>query len=462
MAKNPDTSPPPPAVRQLRLLGYAYIALLVLEGALRKWVAPALSEPLLLIRDPVVLLAYGVAFSHGIFPQNRYILIGGAIIGAGLVTTLFFGHGNPIVAAFGVKATFLHIPFAFLLGRVFDLSDVVRIGKWWLWGTIPMTAIIVLQFYSPQSAWINLSVGGVEGGGFAGALGRYRPPGTFSFIVGVIWFYTFTAAFLMAGLTQHNRYSKLLLGLAALSLLIAVPVSISRSLILAAGLTAAVGLFTATFRKNAFQRLGRLLVIALFAILAASQFGVFEDSVAAFAQRWENSTGQRGGFSEAILGRLLYTFYGPFSNLEEAPVFGLGLGYGTQVGARLLTGERGFTIAESEWFRMTGELGIFLGTAFILWRVAFGAKLGLLCLGALKNGNGVALILFSATAYNLLMGQLGQATIMGFTIMGIGLTIAAMRNPKRSPANSPAKSPTNTKASAAPPAAKDEQEPAQA
>ncbi|MBC7881424.1 MAG: hypothetical protein H7Y37_08820, partial [Anaerolineae bacterium] len=36
--------------------------LLIFEGALRKWAIPQLSTPLLLVRDPFVLLAYFLAY----------------------------------------------------------------------------------------------------------------------------------------------------------------------------------------------------------------------------------------------------------------------------------------------------------------------------------------------------------------------------------------------------------------
>ena len=39
----------------LKKLFWAYFLLLIFEGALRKWVMPQLSAPLLLIRDPLAL-----------------------------------------------------------------------------------------------------------------------------------------------------------------------------------------------------------------------------------------------------------------------------------------------------------------------------------------------------------------------------------------------------------------------
>ncbi len=433
--------------RQLRWLGWTYILLLLIEGALRKWFLPGFSDYLLLVRDPVVLYAYFLAFTHHKFPANKYVLSGFVICAVSVVTALVAGHGNPVVAAFGFRANYLHIPFAFIIGSVFNRDDVIRIGKWWLWGSLLMTALIVMQFYSPQSSWVNRSVGGIEGAGFSGALGRYRPPGTFSFIVGVVWFYAFTMAFLVAGITQHNRYSKLLLALGAMAIFISVPVSISRSLILISGLIFAVGMFASTFQRNALKRFARIILLGLVGFLIASQLEVFDEAKAAFLARWERSTNEdKGGVESAIIGRTLTEFIGPFVMDEDIPFLGKGIGAGTQVGAKLLTGERGFDLGEAEWFRLMGEGGMLLGFLYISWRVWLTITFGRVAFKAYRRGNGMALIFFTATAYNLLIGQFGQSTINGFTIVGMGLTLASMRLPKSASPQQDVKVPHQTAA----------------
>ena len=52
----------------LRRMIWLYFALLIIEGALRKWALPSLSAPLLVIRDPVVLLIYVQALRSRQFP----------------------------------------------------------------------------------------------------------------------------------------------------------------------------------------------------------------------------------------------------------------------------------------------------------------------------------------------------------------------------------------------------------
>lgn len=428
--------------KQLRYLGYTYILLLILEGALRKWALPSLSNPLLLIREPVVLLAYFLAFTHKRFPFNRYVVTGFALMLLAAFTTMALGHANPLVIAFGFKVNVWHIPFAFIIGKAFNRNDVIKLGRWWLWATVAMTAIIVLQFYAPQSAWINRAPGGGEGGGFGNVMGRARPPGTFSFIIGLVWFYVFSAAFFIAGITQHKYYSKTLLAISGIALCIALPVSISRSLMLSVAFTFAVGIFLSAIQTNSLIKFFRIGVIACVALLIASQLPVFDEAKEVFAERWERSTREeKGGVQTMIVWRILREFLEPFIEIEEHSFIGEGLGAGTQVGAKLLTGERGFHLGEIEWERLIAEGGIVLGTLYILWRLWLGLSLFHYCNIAFKRGNALGYIFLTACLYNIFVGQWGQISINGFTALGIGLTIASMRIHKSATATAPESTP---------------------
>ena len=53
---------------------WIYFLLLLFEGAFRKWFLPGWSQELLIIRDPIALWIYYLAYSRGIFPlHNPYI-----------------------------------------------------------------------------------------------------------------------------------------------------------------------------------------------------------------------------------------------------------------------------------------------------------------------------------------------------------------------------------------------------
>lgn len=431
MASKPDYAPLDKPIRKLRWLCVAYIMMLVLEGSLRKWALPQLSDALLLARDPIVLLAYFIAVVHRVLPLTRYLVAGLFLAALWVMSTLLFGHENPFVCAFGFRVNFLHVPFAFIMGLVFYRSDVIWVGKWWLWATIAMTVLIVLQFSMPQSAWVNRSVGGAEGAGFSGALGKFRPPGTFSFIIGVVWFYAYSTAFLVAGISQHKRYSKLLLGLSAISIIIALPVSISRMLVFVVGITFCAGMLISALQKGAIQRYLRIIVFIAFGMFVACQIPVFDEAIEAFMHRWDTSTSDgMGGVQGQVFDRIINEFLGPFKIDSQIPFLGEGLGAGTQVGAKMLTGLRAFSLGEAEWFRITGEGGIILGGMFIAWRIWLAVTLAKYAFVQQLKGNGLSMILLSVTAYNVLVGQIGQTTVHGFMIVGIGLTIASLRERK--------------------------------
>src|SRR5713226_3418491 len=62
------------AKQYVRRLIWLYFWLLLIEGALRKWVLPTYSNPLLLIRDPVVIAIYLLAIPAKVFPRNGWTL----------------------------------------------------------------------------------------------------------------------------------------------------------------------------------------------------------------------------------------------------------------------------------------------------------------------------------------------------------------------------------------------------
>src|ERR1700690_2343488 len=87
----------------LRRMIWLYFALLIAEGALRKWIVPSLSTPLLVIRDPLVLLIYVQAVRCRRFPVNgpmvAYFLLLSSFILLALFQLIASIGGGPLVAA---------------------------------------------------------------------------------------------------------------------------------------------------------------------------------------------------------------------------------------------------------------------------------------------------------------------------------------------------------------------------
>ncbi|MEJ7769742.1 MAG: hypothetical protein WKF89_18125, partial [Chitinophagaceae bacterium] len=51
---------------------WLYILLLIFEGALRKWILPGLSTPLLIIRDPLAIWLLVTAVRQGVLKANVF------------------------------------------------------------------------------------------------------------------------------------------------------------------------------------------------------------------------------------------------------------------------------------------------------------------------------------------------------------------------------------------------------
>ncbi|MFN6947144.1 MAG: hypothetical protein ACK4ND_19555, partial [Cytophagaceae bacterium] len=298
---------------------WIYFWLLIFEGALRKWFLPGLATPLLVVRDPVAIFLILSAWHKRILLASPY-LIGMVLIGlVGLHTALLFGHGSFPVALFGARILLIHFPVIFVIGKVFDKADVLKMGRTLLIVAIPMAFLIALQFYSPQEAWVNRGIGGEGSAGFSGALGYFRPPGTFSFTNGVSLFFGMVACLVFYFWLNPSYINRFILLAASASLLTAIPLSISRSLLFQVGV---ISIFAFLSIWGNAKHMGRMLatgmgVLILIAVLSQTSF--FQTSVAVFTHRFENATELEGGMEGVLLDRYLGGLVGALYGAGNLP-----------------------------------------------------------------------------------------------------------------------------------------------
>src|SRR4029077_2264076 len=129
--------------------------------------------------------------------------------------------------------------------------------------------------------------------------------------------------------------------------------------------------------------------------------------------------------ARGLIARVLASFEDAFFVYGKAPFLGYGLGIGTNVGARFLTGHSGFLLTEGEWSRIFLESGPVLGIAYVAWRLALVGRIGWLCIKSVRLGNVLPLLLFSSSFLPMINGQFGQPTILGFAVFTTGLALAA-------------------------------------
>ena len=411
-----------------RRLIYLYVFLLFFEGGLRKWVLPQLAGPLTIVRDPVMV---GIIFSYLLAGRkllNAYTL---PIVALGLgsfVLTLGLGHQNIIIDLFGFRTLVLHFFLIFIAGEVLTRSDVETIGRYTIYLLPLMTLIIGLQFYSPQSAFVNRGIGGdLEGAGFSGTMGYLRPSGTFSFTNGSVSYYSLAAAYLFYFLGESKRIGKIPLIIGFVSAVVAIPLSISRTYIVQ---FAASGFFFFLVSLRSGQSIRNLAVaflLAPIALLALSTLEFFQTALSVLTTRFEVANRVEGGLDTSIADRFLGGLIRAFTESEEIPWHGVGLGVGTNVGATLLTGRKVFIVGEGEWSRIVGEMGVWLGGSVLLLRLVLSIHLLVSsCLAALR-GNALPFMLLSFGFLKVLLGGWSQPTSHGFSMVSAGLIIASLK-----------------------------------
>jgi hypothetical protein len=417
--------------RKIQLLLWSYFWLLIFEGALRKWVVPELSDPLLLARDPICMVAIALGWPYLMHGINQiFVVTLYAIAGFAMVFAMLFGHKDWFTALFGARILVLHFPLIFLFGAVFNTDDAWKFAKALLILGIPMTILIGFQFSLPQEHLVNVAPGGEGSAGYAGAMDKFRPPGTFSFISGLSNFYGLTAAAFVGWVTCGPKPIPKWIWLAGVALIFALPLSISRSLLFNYISVIGFALLACILAGKALKNflIGGALVSLIFLFLSGN--ALYNEAQQAFSYRWNDATFTEGGHL-GVLGvldvRLLGVFRDGIDLANQSPLFGQGIGMGTNVGAMRLNGTMEFLLAESEWGLIMGELGVFLGVVYISFRVFIAIYLLILSFNNAIKGNTFPLILLAFVFPSFVLGQTFQSTSLGFIIFGAGLTLAASR-----------------------------------
>ena len=418
-------------IRQFFVKGiWLYFFLLIFEGALRKWVLPSLAGPLLIVRDPVAIVLLLYAWYHNMLPRNIFIVWMSVIAFISIITTLFIGHGNLFVTIYGARLYLIHFPFIFLIGKVFNRDDVIKMGKVVLWISIPMAVLVAMQFYSPQSAWVNRGLGGDESGaGFTGAMGYYRPPGTFSFTSGTVAFFSLAGSYIIYFWVRTENVQKIILFGATIGLLMALPFSISRSLTFAVGVK--LIFLMMTLSQNP-KLVGKILVGGMgigILIIILGKTGFLDTPIEVFLKRFEQAGNSEGGVEGTLVNRYLGGMYSSIVNSTDKAFFGKGIGMGSNAGSAMLGAGRTFLIAEGEWPRTIGEMGAFLGISVIAIRLIISAKLAWASYLRIQHGEILPWMLLSYALLVFPQGSWAQPTVLGFSTLIMGLLIASFNKP---------------------------------
>jgi len=408
----------------IKKLIWAYFLLLLVEGALRKWFLPSLSQGLLIIRDPIVIWIYYLCYAQGVFPlNNKYLQRCFQWVALAAILSLLVNQAHPLTIAYGARTNLLHFPLIFIMARVLSFEDVVKFGKAFLLLALPMTWIVAQQFQADRFDAINVAAGGT-GHQMMTSGDKVRASGTFTFVSGIVFYYCFTVAFLIYGFLMKGTFPKWMLYLGTSASLLAMVTAGSRSVIAEClQVLACIG-FLAFYKPSEFGKIaGSIFGFSVLGIILYTQVDLFKEGLNFLSLRFEEAANVEGNPIEAYFTRYLDIIIAPYYFNMWTGFFGNGLGKATRAGSALGGGYGG---AEISWARHVLENGLLVGGLYILWRVWVFKDLMIACINGVKKGSFLAIFLFGAVAPILLFSPLGQPTNLGFAAFGGGLCLASL------------------------------------
>jgi len=412
---------------------YAYFLLLIFEGMLRKWGSLnfLVSSALLIVRDPVVLMIYFLAWKAGVFPKSKYMKVWAALTVIfcflGVLQVFFNSWLRLVVVLYGIRTYCLHVPLIFLMPRVFQREDLHRIGRWTLLIAGPMAFLMAAQFLLPPDSFINRGTFGEGSEQIGAALGRIRPAGTFSYGTGATSFNLLVAAFLLYSCVDRTWVSGRIRLVAAVAFVLILPISGSRGFVLSCGILLLFAMIGGTFKPRLLwvTLQGAAFGVAIFALLSLTS--VFREGLLTFSTRWVEAIGTGGSFNESIVQRFFGEFIGAFNELGTTPVLGYGLGLGSNVGSALTSWSIGFLLGESEWERTVMEMGPVVAVLWLGARCGFGLLLYRRAWACLRRGQALPWLLLGTLGTAFFNGITQQPTALGFLVFTTGLCLTAIK-----------------------------------
>ncbi|MBI3652551.1 MAG: hypothetical protein HY231_16135 [Acidobacteria bacterium] len=355
----------------------AALVLVMVEGAIRKWLFPQASDLVYFLKDLVLLGAYLRYFileqsSHSATAKHPelkiFLWISAAII---FIQAFNLRLNSSAVGLFGFKAYLWYVPLCFMAKDLFPtIDELQKFLKWYLLLIIPIGFLGIVQFFSPADSFLNTYVSTGETQSTAMLVSesrqsRVRITGTFSYISGFTT-YLFVCVSLLLPMLMSSL-DKIWFWVLSGALILVIGNSFmtgSRSAVLT-GLVLIAGFFI--FGQGVKKGKGRAVFLPLTLTLIASIFISaiwFDEAIAMF---WERAT-----TTEDTNERLYIAYVEPFLYLAdkefEVEGYGTGATHPGGIGVRTRLNEPEPKVeappAEGEPVRVLLELGVF---GFAVW-----------------------------------------------------------------------------------------------
>jgi len=353
--------------------GKAFIAvflIVVLEGAVRKWVASSATLPLLLARDLLAIYVIAYALRNGTLQRQRGVtqplLVWSCLVIAWGLLQLVVGQSTPTVLLIGLRFWLLYIWFGVAAAAAMNEADYRAALRVAAWSLLLMAPLSVLQHFSPPGARINSQVDSDEGDVFLVIADVVRTTGTFSFTAGNATYLALMAPLVFAVLGARKRPGRQTLFAAALfaAFVVSSVVSGSRTTVILSGLMVVAYFVARLWLTRGKGRTGAIVGVIAGILLLAVLLYAFRGAIAITEQRF-----QEASEVETFWGRIFTIFIGQSVAFDDFTWIGYGIGLGSNLASYVRTGSTGvFALAEVEASRILLEGGL-IGYVFTAIKV---------------------------------------------------------------------------------------------
>jgi hypothetical protein len=405
-----------------------FFLLILLEGVLRKWLMNPIQQPLTLIRDPLLLVIYVQYCGYRGWRLPLWFAAVASMFAIFLIVILIqssYLNFEFDVYLIGIRNYIVYVPLSFVMYEIYDRNEVNKLLRLFLYTTVPVAVLVVMQFYSPLGSPLNRAMDGSIDGIFQVADGVVRPYGPFTFTYGQA---VYSAMALAVGLIALDRRKEMSLPTPLLIVFLASigsmgVVSGSRTYFLSAGgilICYMLSALTST-RKASIVKQGLYTLVVLTGLLILMTV-VFPRALETMSERQADAVAGEG----STLDRAVFIATEMGSVVGDTPFFGRGIGFGSNAGAYAATGEVQFTLAEYEWTRITLECGPLLGVIVISIRVLLTIWAGALALRANRRFGDAAPLAMFGLVFPLIFYEpiSNNNTLMSIGWFSLGLLLA--------------------------------------
>lgn len=353
----------------VKRLTQLFMILVVLDGAMRKWMLPAYSEQLYLLKDAVLacaILALCVSRSARLQPEARRTLLPFALVlyGSWAVVESLNPHlPSYRIALLGLRSHVLYL-FLLVLAPLVVPAEESRLqqflSRYIRWLALPVMLLAVFQYFQPQDSIINRYAAEVASADIstAGFAARVRVTGTFSYISGMATFLLFNIALAMGLSAAALRFGGKYVGMGTLLLaaaLTAAPMTGSRSTLYFPILALPLVLYHASDAAAIRRRL-----LPILGLCGLAFYGISQSSL---GEGW-TSFNERSTQAADSRQRVIEAFQGPIWRAMQGGALGFGTGSTHQAAPKLVPALRPFEwLPTADFEEENGRVGLELGIA---------------------------------------------------------------------------------------------------